>query len=823
MRIFTVLPFAFYFMNAIFSPVAVKAQQVAGIVADIKEDPLAGASVDIRKLSDSSVVRYAVTDGSGKYEFTAIDPGTYFLHASHVGYDGKYSAPFVVGDTSPLSLPPLLLSGASEDLKEVVVNFRKPLMEVKADRTVLNVEGSVNAVGQNVLELLGKSPGITVDKDDNISLSGKNGIKVYIDGREVPLTGTDLSDYLKTIQSAEIESIEIISNPSAKYDASGNAGVINIRLKKNKSFGDNGSLSGGYNVGTYSKCNAALGLNHRDDRINIFGNYNYHNGIDEQYMNLVRELTDSLFNQNSVIRIHNTTHSFKAGADYFLDTHNTLGILLNGSFTQNPASVSSSTVISYMPTGVENRILVADNNNVRKRDNANLDLNYRYAGANGREWNMDADYGIYRIRSNQFQPNIYYEPDGLTLLYADMYDLVVPTNINIYSLKTDYVENFGKGKLGFGGKSSYVTSRNDFDQYDVLADGAIPTPDKLLDTLNSSNFNYKENVNAVYGNYDRSFEGWVIQAGLRVENTNVSGIAGEYQLQSNHYQTYDSGFTRHYTDLFPSGSVSYNKNPNDRWTLAFNRRIDRPAYKDLSPFEFRLDEYTYQKGNPQLQPQYTNSIGLTNVYRSDLTTTLNYSHVQGVFILLSDTIDVSRTFFSKENLASADIASLNISYTVRSGGYSAYFNINSFYSIYRGSFGPGRAVNEHAFSGNIYAQQTAKLGRGWTGEVTGYFSTPSIWDGTYLAKASGNVDAGLQKNLLHDRVTLKASVSDIFNTQHYSATSNFAGQYIRATGGSESRQLKLFLTWRFGSTQVKASRQHRTGSEEEDKRVISRY
>ena len=819
MRVFTLLLFTFFFIVAIFFSVTVKAQQVAGIVADIKEDPLAGASVDIRKLSDSSVVRYAVTDSSGKYAFTGIDPGTYFLHASHIGYAGKYSAPFVLGKASPMSLPPLLLSGASGDLKEVVVNFRKPLTEVKADRTVLNVEGSVNAVGQNVLELLGKSPGITVDKDDNISLSGKNGIKVYIDGKEVPLSGADLSDYLKTIQSAEIESIEIISNPSAKYEASGNAGIINIRLKKNKSFGDNGSLSGGYSVGTYSKYNAALGLNHRDEHINIFGNYNYHSGINEQYMNLFRELTDSSFNQNSVIRIQNSVHSFKAGADYFPDAHNTVGILLNGNFSQSPVSMSNSTVISYMPTGVEDRILVADNHNVRKRDNGNLDLNYRYAGANGREWNMDADYGIYRIRSNQFQPNIYYDPDGLTLLYADMYDLLAPSNINIYSLKTDYEENFGKGKLGFGGKSSYVTSGNDFDQYDIQADGAIPTPDKLLDTLGSSNFNYRENVNAVYGNYDRSFAGWVIQAGLRVENTNIRGIAGEYQLQSNHYQTYDSVFVRHYTDLFPSGSVSYNKNPNARWTLAFSRRIDRPAYRDLSPFEFRLDEYSYQKGNPQLQPQYTNSIGLTNVYRSNLTTTLNYSHIQGVFILLSDTIDVYKTFFSKENLASADIASINISYTVRYGGYNALVNINSFYSLYKGSFGPGRMVNENAFSCNIYTQQTAKLGKGWTGEVTSYFTTPSIWDGTYLAKASGNVDLGLQKNLLHDRVTLKASGSDIFNTLHYSATSNFAGQFIRATGGSESRQLKLFLTWRFGSNQVKAARQHLGGSEDENKRV----
>ena len=198
----------------------------------------------------------------------------------------------------------------ADSLKAVTVRGRKPPIEVKADRTIVNVEGSINAVGQDVLELLRKSPGIMVDKDNNISLSGKNGVKVYIDGRQVPLNGTDLADYLKTLQSSEIESIELIANPSAKYDAAGNAGIINIRLKKNKSFGNNGSLTGGYHLGTHSNYNGGFALNHRDAHLNWFGNYDYNNTTNFVNLNLYRIQLDTLFDQHTIIQSNLCSHTF---------------------------------------------------------------------------------------------------------------------------------------------------------------------------------------------------------------------------------------------------------------------------------------------------------------------------------------------------------------------------------------------------------------------------------------------------------------------------------------------------------------------------------
>jgi len=708
----------------------------------------------------------------------------------------------------------------ADSLKAITVNGHKPPVEVKADRTIVNVEGTINSVGQDALELLRKSPGVMVDKDNNISLSGKNGVKLYVDGRQVPLNGTDLADYLKTLQSSQIESIELISNPSAKYDASGNAGIINIRLKRNRSFGNNGSVTGGYHVGTHSNYNGGLSLNHRDARFNWFGNYDYNNTINATNLNLHRIQLDTLFEQHSVISPHITSHTFKTGLDYYWNKYNTLGITIDGSLSNFSNPTTSNTHIDYLPDGTTdqlqlNRILQANNNAHGHRNNGNLDLNYHHTDSLGRDLSMDADYGIYRIRSDQYQPNLYLDPTQTNLLYSNIFDIVAPTNINIYTFKTDYEQPFEKGRLGLGIKSSYITSGNDFRQFDVVSNAKLP------DTLNSSNFDYKENINAVYANYNRPFKGWALQAGLRVENTNAKGTSTGYHSGPDRYQPFDSSFNRHYTGFFPSGSITYNRNPAQLFTLSYSRRIDRPAYQDLNPFEFKLDEYTYIKGNTDLRPQYTNSIGLTHVYKGKLVTTLNYSHVKDVFTQLVDTTSRSKAFLTKKNLATQDITSLNISYPWSIGRYSLFANVNTFYSKYNADFGAGRTVNLDVFSVNVFAQQSFRLGKDWSADLSGFYSSPSIWQGTFKTHGIGNLDAGLQKAIWNKKGLIKLSVSDVFRTLHFTATSNFAGQYLQATGHNESRQLKLYFTYKFGNSQVKAARTRKSAAEEESKRSSS--
>jgi len=274
------------------------AQNIKGIVKDADGKVLPNASVSLLNAKDSAIIKLAVTNNAGAYEFKNIQEGKYLASINYVGYAIVYSPVFEVSGNADVTVAAVSLIKANNGLKDVVVTAKKPIVEVKADKTILNVENTINATGSDALELLRKSPGVLVDKDENINLAGKNGVQVYIDGKPSPLTGADLAAYLKTLQSSQIEAIELITNPSAKYEAAGNAGIINIRLKKNKAFGTNGSVNAGYNIGIYPKYNAGLSFNHRNKKVNIFGNYNYNDNKNENFISIYRIQLDNIFDQH---------------------------------------------------------------------------------------------------------------------------------------------------------------------------------------------------------------------------------------------------------------------------------------------------------------------------------------------------------------------------------------------------------------------------------------------------------------------------------------------------------------------------------------------
>ncbi|HYC39955.1 MAG TPA: TonB-dependent receptor [Chitinophagaceae bacterium] len=792
--------------------------QVRGTVKDPQGKAVEKSTVSLLRAKDSSVVKLTATTDNGQYSFPSIGAGTYVVKVTHVGYVAGYSPRFEYSGSGELNVDPLTISKVSGDLKEVTITSKKPLVEVKADKTILNVEGTINAIGNDALELLRKSPGVTVDKDDNISLAGKNGVQIYVDGKPTPLSGADLSAYLKSLQSAQIEAIEIITNPSAKYDAAGNAGIINIRLKKNKAFGTNGSVNVGYNQGIYPKYNGGIAFNHRNKGINIFGNYNYNRNQNASDFKLYRELLDSVFNQRNRFLNQGAGHGFKAGMDYFAGNRHTFGFLVNGNLFETKGRTQSRTEIIYKPTMVIDRLLFANNRTDMTRRNVNFNLNYRYADTSGRELNLDADYGFFRIRSNQLQPNYYYTADGSTLISQAIYRFISPTDINIYTLKGDYEQGAAKGRLGIGFKTALINTGNNFGRYNVQQ---IHPETKTLDMQRSNQFDYSENINAVYLNYNRQLKTLMFQVGLRLENTHSRGESFALNPDGSVNRSSPLSFERDYTDLFPSAAITFNKNPKNQWGISYSRRIDRPAYQDLNPFEFKLDEYTFMKGNTELRPQYTNIITLTNTYQFKLTSSLSYSHVNDVFTQLVDTTEKSKSFLTKKNLATQDVFNLSMSYPFQYKNYSLFANVNANYSHYQADFGGGsRVVDLDVFSVRVFAQNSLKIGKkGWTAEASGWYNSPSIWQGTFKSKEMWSVDAGVQKTIFKGKGNLKFSVSDIFGSMDFSGTSNFAGQLTRASGSFDSRQFRTSLSWRFGNTQVKAARQRKDASEEEKRRT----
>ncbi|MEO6328080.1 MAG: outer membrane beta-barrel family protein [Ginsengibacter sp.] len=789
-----------------------QAQQINGLTKGEGGSPLTGATVSLIKARDSSTVKLAVTKQNGSYDFLNIKEGNYKVMVSYVGYKPASSPSFSFG-SSDVTVPELKLFKIAGSLSNVNVAAKKPMVEVKADKTILNVENTINAIGSNALELLRKSPGALIDKDDNISLAGKNGVQVYVDGRPTSLSGQDLAHYLKSLQSSQVEAIELITNPSAKYDAAGNAGIINIKLIKNKSLGTNGSVNAGWNIGTSAKYNAGASLNYRNKNINIFSNYSFSYAPNEQHLKTERTVLDSLFYQQGTIRDVRRSHNFKIGADYFINKKNTIGVMVNGIVSDPTSTTSSNTSISNITTNVVDRILIASNNSRMKRQNANINLNYNYADARGNSFVVNADRGSYDLRNDQLQPNYYYNASGQTELGKVIYHIISPAQININSIKADYEQNVMKGKLGIGAKSAKVKTDNNFQRYNVYSSV------EELDRDRSSHFVYKENINAGYLNYNRKYKTFMIQGGVRVENTVSEGVSDGLKYTGSSYSTSASSFKRSYTDLFPSAAITFNKNPMKQWSLSYSRRIDRPTYQDLNPFEFKLDEYTFMKGNINLQPQYTNSFGITHTYKYKLNITLNYSHVKDLFTQIFDTTEKSKAFLSKKNLATQDILNLNVSYPFQYKSYSLFTNVSSNYSKYKADFGAGRKVDIDAFGFNLFMQNSLKFAKTWTAELSGFYNAPTIYMGSFKGKSVYNVDAGLSKQVMKGKATAKASVSDVFHTMKFRATSDFAGQVMKINFRGESQQFKLGFNYRFGNNGVKPARQRTTGAEEETKRV----
>lgn len=797
-----------------FGAKAQNSSKIVGQVKDANGNAVMAATVVLNNAKDSQLVKTAVSNNTGNYELLNIKPGSYFIVVTATGMQKNRSAAITVGENETVTTPLITLTQAAKSLEAVTVTSQKPMVEVKADKMVMNVEGTINAVGNDGLELLRRAPGVIVDKDDNISLAGKNGVQVYIDGKPSPLSGTDLSNYLKSLQSSQIEAIELITNPSAKYEAAGNAGIINIKLKKNKTLGTNGSVNAGYNVGTYGRYNAGLNLNHRTKTMNIFGSYNLSHNLNLMQMQLQRSVLDTFFDQGSEIKMLNTNHGYKAGVDFFINKKSTLGVMVNGNINDNTVRNGSQTPKSYIPTGVIANTLIANNRTDGSRDNINFNTNYKYTSGKGQELNLDADYGTYTIRSNQMQPNFYYDNNG-QIIQTSVYNFIAPADINIAAFKADYEQDYKKGKLGFGGKTSFVKSKNHFERYTVYNTGSV------LDVPRSNEFEYTENINALYVNYNKQYKNKMVQLGVRMEHTKSSGDTYGLNSDGSVKTSSMASFERNYVNLFPSASVTFNKNPMKQWSFSYSRRIDRPAYQNLNPFEFKLDEYTFQKGNTELTPQYSDILSITNVYKYRLTTKLSFSHVKDMFTQIIDTTEKSKSFITQRNLATQNIISLNVSYPFQYKWYSVFVNVNSFYSMYKADFGGGsRVVDLDVATLSVFMQHGFKLNKkGLAAELSGFYNSPTVWQGTFKSKALWSLDAGISKPIFKNKGNIKASFTDMFRSLKFRGSADFAGQLTRFSGYGDSRMFKIAFSYRFGSMQVKAARNRSSATDEENKRT----
>ena len=609
---------------------ASQAQDAGKITGAIKDGGnqkvIDAATISLLKAKDSGIAKVAVTDKAGNFIFENVKSGNYLVMATSLGHSKVYSPLIAISkEQKTIDIGLLQLLPVDKNLKEVVVTSKKLMIERKIDKTIVNVDAAISNEGTTALEVLEKSPGVTVDKDGNVSLKGKQGVMIMLDGKPAYLSGAELANLLRSMPSNTLDQIEIMTNPSSKYDAAGNSGIINIKTKKNRLKGFNGSANLAYGQGFYPKTNNSVNLNYRNGKFNVFANVgaNYRenvNNIDIQrlYKNEDKSL-NAIFTQSAREMRFNSNYNAKIGADFYASNKTTFGIVLTG-FTTPSRHEGDNTSYLKSSTGVVDSIVKAISYEKSGWKNGAINLNYRHQyDSTGRELTADVDYLTYDSHRDQNFTNTSYSPDW-DLKYQDVLLGQLPSLINIYTGKVDYVHPFKSGlKIETGLKTSFVETDNTAGYFKVI--GNVKTPD--YDKTNQ--FVYKENINAAYLNMNKEIKKWGLQAGLRLENTNYSGDQFGNPLRT------DSSFKRSYTGLFPTMFVSYKANDKNQLGFSYGRRINRPDYEDLNPFMFFIDKYTYGSGNPFLKPSYAHAFELSHTYNQFLTTTINYSNTKDLF------------------------------------------------------------------------------------------------------------------------------------------------------------------------------------------------
>ena len=533
-------------------------KNITGSVTANNQKAVESATITLVKAKDSSVVKIAVADQNGNYHFENIPEGDYLVIISAVGYQSHHAPANLPANSPDITIKPVLLKPDTKELAGVVVTAKRPPVEMRAGKTVVNVDASPTNAGLNVLEILEKSPGVAVDNDGNVSLKGKSGVLILIDGKQTYLTGTQLASFLKSIQSSGLDQIEIMTNPPAKYDASGNAGVINIKTKKGVVRGMNGNVSLTYNQGYYSKYFGGLNFNYRNEKLNIFGSYDggKWEGLGTMYIN--RRFYDNnklSGSSDQVTDRHNKSHwnNLKLGMDYNFSKKDVVGIVVSGSLNPWDGWQSGYSNLRDANNNITN-VFLSDAFNGNKSKSIRENFNYKHTfDSLGREISVDLDHGYYRNTGANFLTTQVYDDQEIQKGNTILLDGHLPSEIIIYTAKTDYVHPFSKAvKLETGLKTSFVnTDNNVFYQRDTSTGWKT-------DIQRTNHFIYKENVNAAYAILTATHKKWELTGGVRVENTIATGTQ----------KLNDSSFRRNYTNLFPNAGAVYNMNVKNQLIFA---------------------------------------------------------------------------------------------------------------------------------------------------------------------------------------------------------------------------------------------------------------
>lgn len=754
----------FIYLLGISNLAAKEISRISGKVMDQKGQAVAYANVALIAVEGAGLVDGAVSDEDGNFLIESVKSSSVKLVISSIGFKQFESESFELTPGLEKNMGNLTIEDEMTGLEEVTVKATRPEIIIEADKTIVNVEGTVMAEGSNAFDVIGRSPGVYVDQDGNIILNGRTGVTVMINDRPTYMSALDLSNFLRSMPAENIKSIEVINNPSSRFDAEGSAGVINIRLKKNTVDGmfGNVQLGGQYN-GLWAPI-SGISLNVKKGKWSTNANLNYNHYANVNQLEIERNFTfedgTSNFNQESEISQRNKNLFFNGSANYEINENQNIGLNIQASDNLNSSINNSMTdIISSGTNDISYLNSYNDGNGGSNRLFANLHYDAKLDTI-GTKITSDVDFTRMNSDSESLLSNQYWTGNNQENLTNDRILTQNDMLYTIFTAKVDFVKPLGKGRtLETGVKGSWVESDNNLDLSKSVEDGPFE------EQPGSNRFIYNENVLAAYASYKGNFsEKLSFQAGLRGEYSDISGNS----------VTLEKLNTQQYFNLFPSAFLQHKVSDNYQIVYNINRRITRPNYRLLNPFIYYIDPLTSETGNPNLKPQYSNNIEMNHVVKGSYQFSLTYSETEDAFnqVFIQDqedktTVTYTDNFDKTRNVNFRAIAPLQIR-----EWWSTSNMVQVNYNRFKSQIGDDY-LDIAQTSYMLRTQHNLNLPKGFKLELIGMYLGPQIW-GQGMIDGFGWVDAGITKSIMKDKLTIAVNGTDLFRTQVIYADIKFA-------------------------------------------------
>lgn len=774
------------------------AQTISGKLYDDKQRPVRSATLLLLKQADSSLVKSTLSDNEGNFQFADLRSGKYILQIAIVSHKRILVKTELVD--KDVNLGTIALVPEATTLKEVKVTATKPFLEQKPDKLIVNVESSGTAAGATALEVLQKVPGILV-RNETVTMVGKGTPAIHVDGRLSQYT--DVAQVLRDISAVNIEKIEVIANPGAKYDASGGA-VINIILKRNANLGTNGSvyLIGGLGLydrsaihadRTFYRVNPGFTINNRKGKINLYGGYGFLRRTYFNYSEFDRLINPSRFFQVNYNPSDVNSHNFRAGADFYIDRNNTIGIMTRGFVRDGLSEARNTTYHSNASTGQLISTFQTLNNKETKRRNLAANINWKHSfDTLGTDLNMDIDYSTFKLTNTGEIINVLANGSSYTN------NQLIDNPVRFVVARLDFTKPLSKKmKLEAGAKSSIAT----IDNYLTFIQKGV------LNTSRSSDFNYKENINALYSSLSVDLDKWQFQAGLRGEQTIAKGKSKSQKV-----------LDRSYWQVFPSAFLTRKLNKKMSTTFQYSKRVNRPSFQQQNPFIEYFDSLTYTRGNPFIKPETMDAYKISLTFENQPFFAISYNKKQDAIVDDAPRQEGNLTYTTPENLANFENIGIELNFPLNFGKkFSGYGGNQAIYNHYKASY-LGGVFDRSRWNWLAYWQLAYKPTDNWNFEIGGFYMTKFLEEFLTIDKI-GALNFGITKLLWNKKGRLVLNISDIFYSQKTSGNLQFQEINIGIYQLEETRNLRLTFRYNFGNQKLKATRNRTTASDAEEGRV----